>query len=211
MKFWKSAIAVIALFLSMILNATAASFMNGSFEDGSGKPAINTIHTMLAGANNIDGWIVTTDSIDWVGNEFWEASDGLWSLDLNGSHMGAISQTFDTVIGQQYRVLFDMAANPDLHEDTIKSFQVSAANAASSYTVDPTGHSRQNMGWSEGLFLFSAIDTSTTLTFTSTTEDIYGAYGPVLDNVRVNAVPIPSAVWLFGSGLLGLIGFARKK
>ena len=27
----------------------------------------------------------------------------------------------------------------------------------------------------------------------------------------VSAVPIPAAVWLFGSGLLGLIGVARKK
>ena len=28
---------------------------------------------------------------------------------------------------------------------------------------------------------------------------------------EINPVPIPSAVWLFGSGLIGLIGFARKK
>lgn len=28
---------------------------------------------------------------------------------------------------------------------------------------------------------------------------------------RVSAVPIPAAVWLFGSGLLGLIGFSRRK
>jgi len=27
----------------------------------------------------------------------------------------------------------------------------------------------------------------------------------------VNPIPIPSAIWLFGSGLLGLIGIARKK
>lgn len=27
----------------------------------------------------------------------------------------------------------------------------------------------------------------------------------------VNAVPVPAAVWLFGSGLLGLVGVARKK
>lgn len=33
-----------------------------------------------------------------------------------------------------------------------------------------------------------------------------------LDQLRViTAVPIPSAVWLFGSGLIGLIGFARSK
>jgi hypothetical protein len=34
-----------------------------------------------------------------------------------------------------------------------------------------------------------------------------------LDNVRVDvsAVPVPAAAWLFGSGLLGLIGVARRK
>jgi hypothetical protein len=32
-----------------------------------------------------------------------------------------------------------------------------------------------------------------------------------LDNVMVNAIPIPAAAWLFGSGLLGLIGMARRK
>lgn len=30
-------------------------------------------------------------------------------------------------------------------------------------------------------------------------------------NAYVSAVPIPAAVWLFGSGLLGLIGVARRK
>ncbi len=30
-------------------------------------------------------------------------------------------------------------------------------------------------------------------------------------NGSVSAVPVPAAVWLFGSGLLGLIGVATKK
>jgi len=30
-------------------------------------------------------------------------------------------------------------------------------------------------------------------------------------NLKITAVPIPAAVWLFGSGLLGLIGIARRK
>ena len=29
--------------------------------------------------------------------------------------------------------------------------------------------------------------------------------------VRISAVPVPAAVWLFGSGLIGLIGLARRK
>ena len=32
-----------------------------------------------------------------------------------------------------------------------------------------------------------------------------------IDNVTVSAVPVPAAAWLFGSGLLGLIGIARRK
>jgi hypothetical protein len=37
-------------------------------------------------------------------------------------------------------------------------------------------------------------------------QDSSVAYG-----MRIDAVPIPAAVWLFGSGLLGLIGIARRK
>lgn len=34
-----------------------------------------------------------------------------------------------------------------------------------------------------------------------------------IDNVEVNAsvIPVPAAVWLFGSGLIGLIGIARRR
>lgn len=32
-----------------------------------------------------------------------------------------------------------------------------------------------------------------------------------IDQMEVSAVPVPSAVWLFGSGLLGLVGVARRK
>ena len=54
------------------------------------------------------------------------------------------------------------------------------------------------------------------------TEDNISTHDTFIDNaalpsyggsflVRVSAVPIPSAVWLFGSGLLGLVGMARRK
>ena len=33
----------------------------------------------------------------------------------------------------------------------------------------------------------------------------------IFDNVRLSAVPVPAAAWLFGSGLLGLVGVARTR
>jgi len=37
------------------------------------------------------------------------------------------------------------------------------------------------------------------------------ASGNLYDNINVSAVPVPAAVWLFGSGLLGLVGVARRR
>ncbi len=35
--------------------------------------------------------------------------------------------------------------------------------------------------------------------------------GNSMEVLSISTVPIPAAVWLFGSGLLGLLGIARRK
>ena len=42
-------------------------------------------------------------------------------------------------------------------------------------------------------------------------EFIAGADTGRLDNVVVNTVPVPAAVWLFGSGLIGLLSVSRRR
>ena len=59
-------------------------------------------------------------------------------------------------------------------------------------------------------------DGGVTLQFSVACAPVAGCNGDYfIDNVSisadVNAVPIPAAVWLFGSGLIGLVGLARKK
>lgn len=38
-----------------------------------------------------------------------------------------------------------------------------------------------------------------------------GEWAVQTDDFRAMVVPIPAAVWLFGSGLIGLVGVARRK
>jgi hypothetical protein len=65
---------------------------------------------------------------------------------------------------------------------------------------------------------FQAVGSGTTaLTLTESTINPWGAAGSLVNpsfvngSIIVQAVPVPSAVWLFGSGLLGLVGMARRK
>ncbi len=48
-------------------------------------------------------------------------------------------------------------------------------------------------------------------TFENSTLSGYSITGGVLQSSEFSPVPIPAAVWLFGSGLLGLVGVARRK
>ena len=61
-----------------------------------------------------------------------------------------------------------------------------------------------------GVAFWGVIDTAVTfskLSFTPTGE----SSNLLMDSVSYGAVPIPASAWLFGSGLLGLVGMARRK
>ncbi|MDV3238638.1 MAG: VPLPA-CTERM sorting domain-containing protein [Gammaproteobacteria bacterium] len=41
--------------------------------------------------------------------------------------------------------------------------------------------------------------------------NMFGTISPVMDGSAVSAVPVPAAAWLLASGLMGLVGVARKR
>ena len=61
-----------------------------------------------------------------------------------------------------------------------------------------------------GFFGFQTDSPFTTLEFV-TSSLTRPSDGYSLDNVAFSPIPIPGALWLFGSGLLGLIAFSRGK
>jgi|OpeIllAssembly_1097287.scaffolds.fasta_scaffold18585_3 choice-of-anchor C domain-containing protein len=136
--------------------------LNGSFELGPTSIGTNiTLGLGYGSSTAIPGWVVSAGNIELIGS-LWQSSDGSRNIDLNGEMPGAISQTFDTLAGGFYEVLFDLAGNPG-GGPTIKTLRVSAAGGFTDYTFDVTGKSFSNMGWTEQLFSFTAVGPKTTL------------------------------------------------
>ncbi|HUQ94464.1 MAG TPA: choice-of-anchor C family protein [Bryobacteraceae bacterium] len=153
------------------------NFPNGGFE----QPAINTSYVNLpAGSAAITGWTVAAGSVDHIGT-FYTCAEGRQCLDLAGEVPGAVSQTFGTVAGTRYFIVFDMAGNPS--GTAPKGIEVSASGTKESFSFDMRDRTITAMGWVTRTFVFTAASAVTTLQFTDTSNS--GAYGAALDNVRV--------------------------
>ena len=116
---------------------------------------------------------------------------------------------------------------PDQLLATTGAFAVNTTGAietafSSSVTVGPGDYwfmavygSSVNIG--EDVGGLSAETQYTSLSYTSSLPSSLGGMLSYTDNVfnyyvtTTSAVPVPAAAWLFGSGLLGLVGVARRK
>ncbi len=140
---------------------------NGSFEQGPPIPYMSwggrtgyLFVTLPDGNTEIPGWIVKTPSgsgdVDYK-RDYWQASDGFFSVDLCGFNGGGIAQTFATVAGQMYAVTFDIAANPTVQGAlNPKAIEVSAAGESHLFSHDNTGRTFENMGWETHTWFFRA-------------------------------------------------------
>jgi choice-of-anchor C domain-containing protein len=199
-----------------------ASLVNGSFESGTNPPG-SGFRTLYSPNTDLTGWSVVSGSVDWI-RDTWPASVGNYSIDMNGFAAGKISQAFSTTTGASYTVYFDMAASWGF-EELGASYGLTATNAMMKVSVDNAAATNQQydfpvansykdpsgiyMNWETKAFVFTASSSLTTIFFESlNTESNNPGFGPGLDNVHV--VPLPAAVYLLGTGLIGLIALKRK-
>ena len=175
------AAAVTLILIGASVRPSVSQVVNGSFESGQQDPGMFWI-ILTAPSSVMDGWLVNAGSVDYIGT-WWEASEGVKSVDLNGPDSGEVSQVVPTIPGVTYAVGFDMSGNAD-GAPSVKLMTVTAdGGQPQQYAYDTVlaGNSRPDMRWQTMRYTFTAIDAETTLTFKS---DVPGFYGPTLDNVE---------------------------
>ena len=66
---------------------------------------------LYARNHELGPWRITAGSVNV--QRYWPVAEGRQTVDLNGVTPGTIEQTFATIPGQVYQLLFDYANNPD--------------------------------------------------------------------------------------------------
>ncbi|MDG0867181.1 DUF642 domain-containing protein [SAR202 cluster bacterium JH702] len=208
-SYYKASLALMVIAVAVVANltftgsadATGNLVVNGSFESGQydNPAAAQQRITYYASPAYLPNWTVTGE-VDRVSTAF-TASDQDYSLDMNGFGAGGINQFIPTVPGQEYRMSFDLAGNPDTItagcENPIRTVSAYAGVVGGSYTFDVSGTSAAAMGWVEQSFNFTATATSTQISFNSGDS---GKCGAAIDNVSVVAVGPPVMFWADWTG-----------
>jgi hypothetical protein len=211
------AVAVVLMLVSMltVVPGQANLILNGSFETPVVPIGSSWIRFGVGEEPLGFEWTVVTNNIDIVingadGYPGIQSYAGSQFLGLVGSgSTGAIQQTFATTPGQEYTLFFAYASNPYIAEaaaDVIVSDGVSTLLSQSIFHNTATIN---GLDWKTFSMNFTATGTSATLLFDNTIGSNSG--GITLDDVDITAVPLPGAVWLLCSSLLGLAAFRRIK
>ncbi len=210
-------------------NAATNLLTNGDFED------VDISLPSGYRGESTDWDYFDASDVGWNGSnvEIWKSRhnnvdsyDGGQHAELNSRGQDApfsIYQTFNTVAGQRYQ--FDFAYRSRLWN--AEWFKAGVRDG----TPTPSGEIFSHLSLFEQLIFSKKMgpDTSKhhwstfTRTFVARSDlttiffhtDYSGLAGNLIDGVSVvtktTAVPVPAAVWLFGSAFAGLIGFGRRK
>lgn len=193
----KKLIAGVSLLaLAGVANASSL-VVNGSFESPDQPSGSWNIYS------SIPGW-TSTNGIEIRDSHTGLASHGTQFVELDTTRNSEMSQSIATQAGYQYRLTWDYSPRIGQPSGT-NGISVFWNNVLLS-TITATGGGSNIwssltalvVGTGNDVLRFAAIGTSDSL-------------GGNVDNVALNAVPLPAAAWLFGSALLGAGALRRKQ
>ena len=203
MKFWKLASVVTALVISTSVNATLINVGYDDFND----PYLNAVDyfsEVRPMASSITDWNLLYEDTDGTGilnissisTEFGNININNATLTTNNDGSLHVLGTIDFLtLGTSSSFFGDMAVTLEWDEfsnATIFNFNPLA--------FDGSNHSGLFM--SDGPLAGNLLEFHVTSSLLAIVDNPFPVYSPV---------PVPTAFWLFGSGLIGLAGFARRK
>lgn len=174
---------------------------NGSFESVSQANGTWKIYSSLA------SWQVGKAGVEVRNNVSGSAFDGKNFVELDTTANSWISQTFDTIVGQTYKVSFFYSPRTGVAANS--NDIVASINGLSMLTAGGSGLGQSGNVWNEYDFSFVALGDLSTLAFKA--GGISNSYGGSLDNVTVSAVPEPASWATMLAGLLGLGLISRRR
>ncbi|NOT10808.1 MAG: PEP-CTERM sorting domain-containing protein [Methylococcaceae bacterium] len=109
------------------------------------------------------------------------------------------------------------AANPTLASDWVLVGSNDDTALVNYFEVGQPFDSQLKLNLAEGTYLatitgsgYTPAGTSLADGFIGSSTESYFAYNFTVDG-NVSAVPVPAAVWLFGTGLMGFLGLSKRK
>jgi hypothetical protein len=214
------------------LNARANLVTNGSFETTSTPVPAGSFNVYTPGETGLTGWAIVgaagTNIADVSGlfTQFgisFPAEDGSNWVDLTGdgsnNNTEGVAQTIATNIGDSYTLVFWVGNvdSPSTGFGVTSTVDVSANAASLGAFTNSCTACTTTLAWQQFSTTFTATSASTTLTFLNgdpATDNSNGLDNvSLVDNGPAAAVPEPSSMMLlgFGSGLLGLVGWLRRR
>ena len=148
-----------------------------------------------------------------ISHDFDFASDALFSFDMHA----VAYPTSNRQAGSGVTISFLTTFNSSLGHVNL-TYRTDGIYGTHDIQIDNTQHTYTNtmedFAIAAGLNSFDSVSTMNVRFFTwGSSSSIYGHSRAAVwfDDVTIDAVPLPAAFWLFGSGAIGLLGIARRK
>lgn len=209
---------VVVILIAVALQT--AVFSKGNSKTGSNNHESKYSRSLAGGSNTGDGWVAGEAGGDST-NDYLTEPDGDKSIDLAVIPYvpGSIRQAVDISPGKLSDVRFAMAGNPDDQARTSFEGLPGSDSGDGQGTGETTGYSNTTgspgiggTNLADGPFQFLASGGQTTLPpATNDPSDSINPTGSALDDGKATTVPEAGALFLFGSGLIGLVGYRRVR